>query len=554
LNAARTGGRSLAGLRAGDDLAKHDVIGRTVVDDQDTTEQSEKKSVINTKAALLGTVNMLAKFDAGGVNLIDSALSETGGNVGIGATVLPSSGLYQEKHGDSSRVRLRSYGGLGILFGERASGSLAAPAALTAGSQIFFFGAGGFDGTAFKSNATAGLRVFAAQNWSPTGHGSYLTLETTANGATSNTERMRITDAGNVGSGTTTPSERLHVGQNGNYQLRLENPASGGGFWNIGQSDNTFNIGGGKLAFVPDTTNSSAATVVFTNNGNIGIGTTEPDARLHVVDDTPATDAGVIHGETTSSANFAYAVVGEGNQTSAGANSTAVRGIHRGTTAFGIGVWGSHAGSGAGVFGTSGVGGFAGLFSGNVDVLGSLTKSSGAFKIDHPLDPENKYLYHSFVESPDMKNIYDGVATLDANGVAEVELPDWFGALNDKFRYQLTAIDAPGPNLYIAQKVANNRFKVAGGLPGLEVSWQVTGIRQDAFANKHRIPVEELKKPEEQGTYLHPEAFGQPAERGTDATFMRRAEAQTKADRAREAQEAKPQAKTAPRREGERQP
>jgi hypothetical protein len=55
----------------------------------------------------------------------------------------------------------------------------------------------------------------------------------------------------------------------------------------------------------------------------------------------------------------------------------------------------------------------AGNFSGNVSVSGSLSKGGGSFKIDHPLDPANKYLYHSFVESPDMKNIYDGVATLD---------------------------------------------------------------------------------------------------------------------------------------------
>jgi hypothetical protein len=44
------------------------------------------------------------------------------------------------------------------------------------------------------------------------------------------------------------------------------------------------------------------------------------------------------------------------------------------------------------------------------------------FRIDHPLDPANKYLNHSAVESPDMKNIYDGVVTLDADGEAVVEL------------------------------------------------------------------------------------------------------------------------------------
>jgi len=149
--------------------------------------------------------------------------------------------------------------------------------------------------------------------------------------------------------------------------------------------------------------------------------------------------------------------------------------------------------------------------SGQVDVIGTLSKGGGSFKIDHPLDPANKYLYHSFVESPDMMNIYNGVAELDASGEAVIALPDWFQALNRDFRYQLTPIGAPGPNLYIAEEVANNRFKIAGGKPGSKVSWQVTGIRQDAFANANRIPVEVEKAAADRGRYLYPEALGQPA-------------------------------------------
>jgi hypothetical protein len=156
------------------------------------------------------------------------------------------------------------------------------------------------------------------------------------------------------------------------------------------------------------------------------------------------------------------------------------------------------------------------LSPGNLVVTGLIAKGAGSFKIDHPLDPENKYLYHSFVESPDMKNIYDGVVKLDANGEAVIELPDWFEALNRDYRYLLTAIGAPAPSLYIAEKINNNRFKVAGGVSGMEVSWQVTGIRQDAFANAHRIKVEESKTKEERGYYLHPTEFGQPAEKSIE--------------------------------------
>jgi hypothetical protein len=148
--------------------------------------------------------------------------------------------------------------------------------------------------------------------------------------------------------------------------------------------------------------------------------------------------------------------------------------------------------------------------NGDVNIRGRVSKGGGSFKIDHPLDPANKYLYHSFVESPDMMNIYNGVATLNAHGTATIALPDFFEALNRDFRYQLTSIGRSQPGLYIAKEISGNRFEVAGGKPGGKVSWQVTGIRQDAYANAHRIPVEEEKPPKEQGHYLYPELFEKP--------------------------------------------
>ena len=157
---------------------------------------------------------------------------------------------------------------------------------------------------------------------------------------------------------------------------------------------------------------------------------------------------------------------------------------------------------------------YAGIFHGDVQVTGNLTKGSGSFMIDHPLDPENKYLSHSFVESPDMKNIYDGTVLLDESGEAWVELPEWFEALNRDFRYQLTAIGAPMPRLYIAQEIEEGTFKIAGGMAGMKASWQVTGIRQDPYAEANRIVVEEEKPEEERGTYLHPEAYGMSETKG----------------------------------------
>lgn len=102
---------------------------------------------------------------------------------------------------------------------------------------------------------------------------------------------------------------------------------------------------------------------------------------------------------------------------------------------------------------------------------------------------------------------------LDDHGEAWVELPAWFEALNRDFRYQLTPIGAPAPGLFVVQEVSGQRFRIAGGGARLKVSWQVTGVRHDPWAERYRIPVEEDKTAAEQGRYLHPEVYGQPEDR-----------------------------------------
>ncbi len=229
-------------------------------------------------------------------------------------------------------------------------------------------------------------------------------------------------------------------------------------------------------------------------NGSVGMGTTAPavNSRFHCL-----------------SGSFPVAVYGEGTT----AGSVALYGQANGGSA--VGTFGSASGTGTvGVWGHSSSG-RAGYFSGNVQVAGTLSKSAGSFKIDHPLDPANKYLSHSFVESPDMKNIYDGIVTLDSRGEALVQLPEWFGALNKDFRYQLTCVGGYAP-VYVSEKIHHNSFRIAGGTPNLEVSWLVTGIRHDAYANAHRIVVEETKSEIERGFYLSPEALGHPEEKSID--------------------------------------
>ena len=211
-----------------------------------------------------------------------------------------------------------------------------------------------------------------------------------------------------------------------------------------------------------------------------------------------------------SSAYGAYGRHTNGNVGFLGGSTTGAYGQHNSGN---VGLLG-HANYG--VYGTAPANDYAGYFSGRAHITGTLSKGGGSFKIDHPLDPEGQYLSHSFVESPDMINVYNGTVVTDAQGEALVELPAYFEALNREFRYQLTAIGAPGPTLYIAEEIAGNRFRIAGGQPGMKVSWQVTGVRQDPWAEAHRIVVEEAKPAQERGFYLHPRLYGQPAERSVE--------------------------------------
>ncbi len=150
---------------------------------------------------------------------------------------------------------------------------------------------------------------------------------------------------------------------------------------------------------------------------------------------------------------------------------------------------------------------WAGWFAGDVNITGFLVKGGGTFKIDHPLDPENKYLSHSFVESPDMMNIYNGNITTDASGVATVTMPAYFDALNKDFRYQLTAIGTFA-QLIVSKEITGNTFEIKSNIPNVKVSWQVTGVRKDVWANAHRVVPETEKATKDKGKYFHAKEYG----------------------------------------------
>ena len=237
---------------------------------------------------------------------------------------------------------------------------------------------------------------------------------------------------------------------------------------------------------------------------------------IGVADATTGATQGV-YGETHSTVRGSYGVMGQGGIVGVEGDTDhgyGVEGISSGlsplSSPLSIGVAGFNLCSGC-PSNTA----YAAYFAGAVNITGPLSKPSGSFKIDHPLDPEHKILYHSFVESPDMMNIYNGNVTTDGIGEAIVTLPDYFTALNRDFRYQLTVIGQFAQAI-VMREIENNMFAIKTDKPYVKVSWQVTGIRHDAYANAHRIQVEVNKPEEEQGTFLYPEEAGQPLEKSVE--------------------------------------
>ena len=114
-----------------------------------------------------------------------------------------------------------------------------------------------------------------------------------------------------------------------------------------------------------------------------------------------------------------------------------------------------------------------------------------------------------------MMNIYNGNVVTDSEGEGVVEMPEYFGALNKDFRYQLTVI-GDFAQAIIAEEINDGRFVIRTDKPNIKVSWQVTGVRKDAFAEANRIQVEVDKPAGQRGKYIHPKAFGLNEKMGID--------------------------------------
>jgi hypothetical protein len=331
-----------------------------------------------------------------------------------------------------------------------------------------------------------------------TGTADYITKFTSPTAIT-NSGMYEDPTTSNIGIGTTAPVHTFEVNSSasaggvfnassatadtiGNFESTNFTPPTTAVLTGIYSGLGTFSSSTGILGqSVPD-----IFTAIGTGVTGFG-GTSGVFGNAQNMDFTTGAQAVGVLGQSQSDCDYGVAVAGFADAFFFGANNN-------------YGVYGTTDGSGF-------VEDFAGKFIGNVDIQGTLTATSKSFKMDHPLDPANKFLYHACVESNEMMNIYTGNITTDASGAATVVLPDYFEALNKDFRYQLTVIGTFAQAI-IGEKIHDNKFTIKTNQPNVEVSWQVTGVRHDAYANAHPLIAEVPKPAALKGKYLSPVELG----------------------------------------------
>jgi hypothetical protein len=89
--------------------------------------------------------------------------------------------------------------------------TVGAAAGATAIARDNVVGGMSVSGSATSGTSVGDVMFKAAESWTDTSHGTYLSVTTTPSGAVAGVERLRIDSRGYVGVGTTTPGAMLHV-------------------------------------------------------------------------------------------------------------------------------------------------------------------------------------------------------------------------------------------------------------------------------------------------------------------------------------------------------
>ncbi len=539
----------------------------------ETTTKTRTGTVSSSAAHVAGDANYIPKFTA--LNTIGKSLMyDNGSNIGIGTTT-PAATLNVKSTASTELIRMQSTSTTGsgkftmyndlnyatfTKYGSAATGGYTGIASQFPYASLLAFGNNG-GGFLISNGGSVGISLLKGSSNLKL-YADYTTLNLGLGGNAIPATNVHINGILTGDTVKITNATTGHLATDG-FDIRT-----------VGNNVSLMNRENATLDF--GTNNTNAMTISPLQN--VGIGIPSPTTKLHVVGAELTTGlfesagvdntSGILKSEYTGttlddhiaiygksqpslSENYGIGIYGEGGFIGirSFAKNTGIGSVYGGVNeassrgeTFGvygnaqlditgnlgtkIGVMGYAKGGlvNIGVYGSADTTGafadtYAGYFDGNLGVTGDLfvagniAKGGGTFKIDHPLDPENKYLYHSFVESPDMMNVYNGNVVTDANGKATVKLPDYFDALNKDFRYQLTAIGGPA-QVWIDEEVSNNQFKIKSSVPNAKVSWQVTGVRKDNYANAHRVVAEVEKRAEDKGKYLYPLEAGKKIENG----------------------------------------
>jgi hypothetical protein len=180
---------------------------------------------------------------------------------------------------------------------QRSRGTLTSRTAVLSGDRLGGFAFRGYGTTGFlTSSDNAVIRAFAAENFTDTAMGTYITFETTPTGTISRSEKLRISANGNIGVGTTTPGFKLDV------QGGLLNAA--GGLCIAGDCKTAWSQVGGGGSSQWTTSGSN----IYFNTGSVGLGTASPNNKLEVVEANSASASSIRVLSGSSSAYAGYAV------------------------------------------------------------------------------------------------------------------------------------------------------------------------------------------------------------------------------------------------------
>jgi len=247
------------------------------------------------------------------------------------------------------------------------------------------------DGTSVKS-----VRIRASSDdvaHTATGRGSKLQFYTTPNDSTAFAERLTINNIGNVGIGDTNPQSRLVVqGTNTDAIIHIKGLSD-----SSGNGATTFDGSGAGLLLTAFGMNNNAKFTPAIQFGSTDINLTTTNPKVGAAINGIASQ--VYSSDTTGGMDLAFYTTPDTPGTDQ-TTTERLRILENGNV--GIGTPSPTA---------------------KLEVNGSLSKSSGSFKIDHPLPKlsETHHLVHSFVEAPDASNLYAGMVDL-VNGTATVNI------------------------------------------------------------------------------------------------------------------------------------